>query len=100
MVVAILADVLQLFVFPFVVEGGVSPFDDLIDLAVAAVLVSLLGWQWEFLPSFVAKVVPAVDMVPFWTMAVVHVYRKSKQKVATMEGSREANTMRGGPRRP
>ena len=99
MVLAILADVTQLIVFPLFVEGGVSPFDDLIDLAVGAVLVLLLGWHWEFLPSFVANVVPAVDMVPFWTMAVANVYRKSKQAVVTIEGAHAEDPAQGGQRR-
>src|SRR5271167_2725518 len=45
----------------------------------AAVLVYLLGWHWEFLPSFLAKLVPGVDLVPFWTLAVANVYRKAKR---------------------
>ena len=53
-------------------------------------LTQLLGWHWEFLPSFFAKLVPGVDLVPFWTMAVANVYRKSKQLPVTIEGSREA----------
>src|ERR1035437_2192892 len=53
-----------------------------------AVLVYLLGWRWEFLPSFVAKLVPGVDLVPLWTMAVADVYRKSKRIAATMEVGR------------
>jgi hypothetical protein len=53
------------------------------------VLVHLLGWHWEFLPSFLAKLVPGVDLVPFWTMAVVSVYRKSKRNVVTTEEGRE-----------
>jgi hypothetical protein len=53
------------------------------------VLVHLLGWHWEFLPSFFAKLVPGVDLVPFWTIAVVNVYRKSKRNVVTTEEGRE-----------
>lgn len=53
-------------------------------------LVHLVGWHWEFLPSFLAKLVPGVDLVPFWTMAVVNVYRKSKRiAVAAEEDRRE-----------
>lgn len=89
MVLAILADVLQLLVFPFFIDGGASPADDLLDLGVGAMLMGLLGWHWEFLPSFFAKVMPGVDLVPFWTLAVVNVYRKSKQAVMTAERSRE-----------
>ena len=79
MVLAILADALQIVVFPLFVEGALSPADDVLDFGIAAVLTQLLGWHWEFLPSFLAKLVPGVDLVPFWTMAVANVYRKSKR---------------------
>ena len=78
MLLAIAADILQLVVFPMFVEGAFSPPDDLLDLGVAAVLVRLLGWHWEFLPSFLVKLVPGVDLVPFWTIAVASVWRKAK----------------------
>ena len=89
MVLAIVADALQIVVFPLFVEGAWSPVDDILDFAIAAVLVHLLGWHWEFLPSFFAKLVPGVDLVPFWTMAVANVYRKSKRSAVTAEESRE-----------
>lgn len=79
LVLAIIADALQLVVFPLFVEGAESPADDLLDLGVGIALVRLLGWHWEFLPSFLAKLVPGVDLVPFWTIAVANVYRKSKR---------------------
>lgn len=78
MLVAILADALQLVVFPLFVEGALSPADDLLDLGVAATMIHLLGWHWEFLPSFLVKLVPGADLVPFWTIAVVNVWRKAK----------------------
>jgi hypothetical protein len=80
MLLAIAADVLQLAVFPLFVEGALSPADDILDLGMAALLTNLLGWHWEFLPSFFAKLVPGVDLVPFWTIAVVNVWRKAKQE--------------------
>ena len=89
MILAILADALQIVVFPLFAEGALSPADNLLDVAVAAVLVHLLGWHWEFLPSFFAKLVPGVDLVPFWTMAVANVYRKSKRIAVNVEESRE-----------
>src|ERR1035437_1858864 len=64
MILAIVADVLQLVVFPLVVQGAMSPADDILDLSVAGVLAYLLDWHWEFLPSFLAKLVPGVDLVP------------------------------------
>jgi hypothetical protein len=78
MALAIAADALQIFVFPMFVEGALSPADDLLDLGVGAAMIHLLGWHWEFLPSFFAKLVPGVDLVPFWTMAVASVWRKAK----------------------
>ena len=79
MLVAILADALQLVVFPLFVAGAISPAEDLLDLGVGAVMINLLGWHWEFLPSFLAKLVPGIDLVPFWTMAVASVWRKAKR---------------------
>ncbi len=88
MVVAIIADALQIGVFPLFIEGALSPADDILDFGIAAVLVQLLGWHWEFLPSFLAKLVPGVDVVPFWTMAVANVYRKTKRVAVSVEESR------------
>lgn len=89
MVLAVMADALQIVVFPLFAEGALSPADDVLDLAVAAVLVRLLGWHWEFLPTFFAELVPGVDLVPFWTLAVANVYRKWKQSTITAEETRE-----------
>jgi hypothetical protein len=89
MVLAIIADALQIIVFPLFVDGAMSPADDALDFGIGAMMVHLLGWHWEFLPSFLAKLVPGVDLVPFWTMAVANVYRKSKQIAVTQEENRE-----------
>lgn len=79
MVLAVIADALQIVIFPLFVEGAVSPADDMLDVGIAAAMVHLIGWHWEFLPSFLAKLVPGVDLVPLWTLAVANVYRKSKR---------------------
>ena len=89
LMVAILADALQLIVLPYFVEGLWSPADDVLDCGVAGVMIWLLGWHWEFLPSVLAKLVPGVDLVPFWTLAVANVYRKAKRKAIAAEQSRE-----------
>jgi hypothetical protein len=52
MLLAIAADALQIVILPWFVEGALSPADDVLDFGVAALLISLLGWHWEFLPSF------------------------------------------------
>jgi hypothetical protein len=85
MMLAVIADALQIIVFPLFIAGAMSPADDLLDVGIGAVMTSLLGWHWEFLPSFLAKLVPGVDLVPFWTLAVANVYRKSKRMAVTTE---------------
>jgi hypothetical protein len=98
--VAVIADILQMIVFPLVVEGAASPTDDLIDLGVAAILGLLLGWHWEFLPSFAGKLVPGVDLVPLWTLAVANVYRKSKAVAAQAADGRIQEETETGQRKP
>ncbi len=75
---AVAADALQIFVLPWFAEGAMSPVDDILDLVVMVALISLIGWNWEFLPSFIGELVPGLDLVPFWTLAVISVYRKQK----------------------
>jgi hypothetical protein len=87
MILAIVADALQIVVFPLFVQGALSPADDVLDLGIGAAMLHLLGWHWELLPSFLAKLVPGVDLVPFWTLAVANVYRKSKRIAVTTEES-------------
>jgi hypothetical protein len=89
MILAIAADALQIIILPLFVEGAESPADDILDFGIGFAMVRLLGWHWEFLPSFLAKLVPGVDLVPFWTLSVANVYRKSKQTLTTVEEGRE-----------
>ena len=98
MILAIIADAFQLLVFPLFVEGALSPADDVLDFGVGALMIHLLGWHWEFLPSFVAKLLPGVDLVPFWTIAVANVYRKSKQIAVTAEKARQEQPVLRDPR--
>ena len=88
LLLAIVADLAQLIVFPLFIQGAASPTDDLLDLSLAGLFTYLLGWHWEFLPSFLGKLVPGVDLVPLWTLAVANVYRTSRKQVVTVEGKR------------
>ena len=97
MILAIVADALQIAVFPLFVEGALSPADDVLDLGIGAMMVHLLGWHWEFLPSFLAKLVPGVDLVPLWTLAVANVYRKSKRIAVNAEEDRDGRLKLEGP---
>jgi len=87
---AIVADTFQIVFSPLFFEGAASPADDILDLCMAGVLSYLVGWHWEFLPSFLAKLVPGVDLVPLWTLAVANVYRRSK-RLALTKGERVEN---------
>ncbi len=89
MVLAVAADALQLFVLPMFAEGALSPPDDVLDVAVAIGLVGLLGWHWEFLPAVAAELVPGLNLAPFWTLSVLNVYRKRKQKEIKEEKARD-----------
>ena len=89
LLLAILADALQLAFLPIFIEGAESPVADLVDVVMAAVLYFLLGWHWEFLPSFAVKLVPGADLVPLWTLAVANVYRKAKRGLAVTEPATE-----------
>jgi hypothetical protein len=100
MLLAILADALQIVIFPVFAPGAISPADDILDFGIGAAMIYLLGWHWEFLPSFVAKLVPGVDLVPFWTLAVANVYRKTKRFAVTTPVSQQEQPKLEGPRHP
>ncbi len=72
-IVAILADAIQIAGLPVFAAGGISPADSALDLITAALLIKILGWHWAFLPTFVAELVPALDLFPTWTAAVLFV---------------------------
>jgi hypothetical protein len=76
--IAIGADFLQIVAFPFLWVGAASPADDVLDVVTAGALTALLGWHWSFLPSFLVKLTPALDLVPTWSAALFLATRKSE----------------------
>ena len=68
-IVALSADALQLALWPLVFAGAASPVDDVLDVAVSAVMVALLGFHPALLPALAMKLVPGVDLAPTWTIA-------------------------------
>ncbi len=74
-----LADGLQILVFPAFMPGVLNPLNGVFDLAIGAVMIALVGWHIAFLPTFVAELLPFVDLVPSWTLAVLIVTRKAGQ---------------------
>ncbi len=73
-IVAVVADIVQWLLIPAFSElGFLSPVNDILDAAVAFIMVSLLGFHWVFVPSALGKLVPVADMMPLWTGAVFFV---------------------------
>jgi len=77
--VAIVADLLQIGLFPIFGEGLASPLDEVLDVGVCLILTSLVGCHFAFLPTFVVELVPIADLIPTWTIAVFLATRQ-KQK--------------------
>lgn len=69
-IVALIADVLQWVAMPLFVAGGASPFDLALEAIVSLVLFRLLGWHPALLPALLGELIPGVDLVPAWTIAV------------------------------
>ncbi|HEY2953723.1 MAG TPA: hypothetical protein VGK89_00565 [Candidatus Eisenbacteria bacterium] len=76
--VAVAADAIQIGFMPAFAGGALSLLNDALDVVVAIILVSLVGWHFAFLPSLVAELVPGVDLVPTWTVAVLIATHGSK----------------------
>jgi len=69
--IAVAADFAQIVALPFFAEGALSPFNAVLDVAVGFALIRLLGWHWAFLPSFIAELLPGIDLIPTWSAAVL-----------------------------
>ena len=80
-VLALAADAVQFALLPLVIGGAVSPINDAIDIVTAVALSALVGFHWAFLPTFIAKLVPFVDMVPSWSLAVFITTRGSAVRI-------------------
>jgi hypothetical protein len=74
---ALTADFLQIVALPAFGFGLASPLDELLDLAIGVAMIRLLGWHAAFLPTFLAELIPFVDIFPTWTLAVLFVTRRS-----------------------
>jgi hypothetical protein len=67
---ALVVDAVQLMLVPVFAPGLISPVNDVLDVVIGLILVRLVGWHWAFLPSFIAELVPGLDLFPSWTTAV------------------------------
>ena len=80
---AVVADLLQLVLFPVFIEGFASAINDVLDVVVGIIMVRLVGWHIAFLPAFIVEALPVGDLAPTWTIAVYLATRsKSSQTEA------------------
>ena len=73
---AIAVDFVQIVAMPFFAVGAAAPWNDALDLLTGIAMVRLLGWHVAFVPTFVAELLPFVDLFPTWTAAVFFVSRR------------------------
>lgn len=74
--IAIIADAVQIGLMPIFAEGAASMVNDALDVAVGIAMIVLVGWNWVFLPTLVAELIPMVDLAPTWTIAVLIATRR------------------------
>ncbi|MBU6399334.1 MAG: hypothetical protein KGS61_03365 [Verrucomicrobia bacterium] len=86
--VAVGADLLQIGLFPLFVEGIASPLNATLDVIVGLVLTLLVGWHFAFLPTFIVELVPLVDVVPTWILAVFIATRQTRGAPAAPASTR------------
>ena len=70
LVVAGLADLIQLGLFPVFAEGALSIPDDVLDVVVAVILLATLGFKLRVLLALAIELVPGVALFPSWTAVV------------------------------
>jgi hypothetical protein len=71
LVIAALADAIQLGLFPVFAEGALSLPDDALDALVALTLLVTLGWQWRLVGALAIELVPGAALFPSWTACVM-----------------------------
>src|SRR5262245_56267141 len=65
--IALVADALQIGLLPLFMEGAAVPWNDALDVGVGLTLIALLGWHVAFLPAFASELVPFLNLLPTWT---------------------------------
>jgi hypothetical protein len=71
-VIAVAVDLAQYALLP----TELTPLNNAVDVLTGIAMLSLVGWNWAFLPTFLAELVPFVDLVPSWTLAVMFATRQ------------------------
>ena len=80
LVIAGVADLIQLGFFPFFAEGAISIPDDVLDVIVAIALFVTLGFKLRVLAALAVELVPGVALLPSWTAVVATIPSVSTPK--------------------
>jgi len=73
-VIAVAVDLAQFALLP----AELTPLNNVVDVLTGLAMLVMVGWHWAFLPTFLAELVPFVDLVPSWTLAVMFATRGQK----------------------
>jgi hypothetical protein len=93
LVLAGIADLVQLGFFPVFGEGALSIPDDVLDVIVAVALFALLGFKLRILLALAIELVPGVALFPSWTAVVATLPTVEVKKVRTEIIAEEARTL-------
>lgn len=77
----ICADLMQLCIIPLLPDGFLNPLNDVSDAIACIILTRLIGFHFAFLPSFLIKLIPVVEIAPTWTLAVIIATRNLRAPV-------------------
>jgi len=76
---AVLADAIQIGLFPIFGPGFLSAANVILDVLAFALFWRLVGWHPALLPGFLFEQIPLVDLAPTWTLAVWIAIRRNSR---------------------
>jgi hypothetical protein len=79
MFLAVLADAIQIGLFPIFGPGFLSVADVILDVVAFALFWRLVGWHPALLPGFIFEQLPLIDLAPTWTFAVWIAIRRNSR---------------------
>ncbi len=82
LVIAAVADLVQLGFFPIFGEGALSPPDDVLDAVVAVALFITLGFKLRILLALGIELIPGIALFPSWTAVVATLPTAQPTKLA------------------
>ncbi len=98
--VAVLADAIQVVLWPAFAGGAASPFDDALDAAVALILLGTLGFSGRLALALGMELVPGADLFPTWSAVVLTIPVREEEEAPSPAPPPRAPGWSEGKRRP